>query len=122
MSFSLQEILEKRAEIFNEPETQLIVSEKVLERPVSYQKQNPPMPIRNSSLRERVFSRQNSEYLEIGDEEIVRVETEMNNILLTKIEDIRLSILTKKKYYFLSVIILGGLFVLNDYIIIKHYH
>ena len=122
MSFSLQEILQKRAEIFNESETLetvLIDSERVLDQHVP-----PKAPIRNSSLRERIFSRQNSEYLEIGDndDEIVRVETEMNNILLTKIEDIRLAILTKKKYYFLSVIILGGLFVLNDYLIIKHYH
>jgi hypothetical protein len=124
MSFSLKEILEKRAEILNESDTQetvLIDSEKVL-NPIDVP---PKAPIRNSSLRERIFSRQNSEYLEIGGanhEEIVHVETEMNNILLTKIEDIRLTILTKKKYYFLSVIILGGLFVLNDYILIKHYH
>lgn len=124
MSFSLKEILEKRAEILNESDTQetvLIDSEKVL-NPIDVP---PKAPIRNNFLRERVFSRQNSEYLEIGDanhEEIVHVETEMNNILLTKIEDIRLAILTKKKYYFLSVIILGGLFVLNDYILIKHYH
>ena len=133
MSFSLQEILEKRAEIFNESdtlETVLIDSEKVL---------NPP--IRKSSLRERIFSRHNSDYLEIGndeaailsaatnsssiisaDTEIVQVETEMNKILLTKIEDLRLAILTKKKYYFLSIILVGGLFVLNDYLIIHHYH
>ena len=109
MSFSLKEILEKRAEILNESDTQ----ETVL-NPIDIP---PKAPIR---IRQRVFSRQNSEYLEIGGanhEEIVQ-----NNILLTKIEDIRLAILTKKKYYFLSVIILGGLFVLNDYILIKHYH
>jgi hypothetical protein len=120
MSFSLKEILEKRAEILNESDTQetvLIDPEKVL-NPIDIPSK---APIR---IRQRVFSRQNSEYLEIGDadEEIVQVETDMNNILLTKIEDLRLAILTKKKYYFISVIILGGLFVLNDYIIIKHYH
>ena len=118
MSFSLQEILEKRAEIFNESdthETVLIDTEKVL-NPIDIP---PKAPIRNSSIHQRVFSRQNSEYLEIGDadEEIVQ-----NKILLTKIDNLRLAILTKKKYYFISVIILGGLFVLNDYIIIKHYH
>ena len=132
MSFSLQEILEKRAEIFNESdtlETVLIDSEKVL---------NPP--IRKSSLRERIFSRHNSDYLEIGndevgilsaattsssisaDTEIVQVENDMNNIILTKLEDLHLAVLIKKKYYFLSIIIVGGLFVLNDYLIIKHYH
>jgi len=108
MSFSLEEILKKRAEIMNESDTQ----ETVL-NPIDVP---PKAPIR---IRQRVFSRQNSEYLEIGDadEEIVQ-----NKILLTKIEDLRLAILTKKKYYFISVIILGGLFVLNDYIIIKHYY
>jgi hypothetical protein len=108
MSFSLKEILEKRAEILNESDTQ----ETVL-NPIDIPSK---APIR---IRQRVFSRQNSEYLEIGDadEEIVQ-----NKILLTKIEDLRLAILTKKKYYFISVIILGGLFVLNDYIIIKHYY
>jgi hypothetical protein len=116
MSFSLKEILEKRAEILNESDTQetvLIDPEKVL-NPIDIPSK---APIR---IRQRVFSRQNSEYLEIGDanhEEIVQ-----NKILLTKIEDLRLAILTKKKYYFISVIILGGLFVLNDYIIIKHYY
>jgi hypothetical protein len=115
MSFSLKEILEKRAEIMNESDTQetvLIDPEKVL-NPIDIPSK---APIR---IRQRVFSRQNSEYLEIGDanEEIVQ-----NKILLTKIEDLRLAILTKKKYYFISVIILGGLFVLNDYIIIKHYY